>query len=93
MYITFVFGYNSGMIGDGETSIRNIANNTSWFRDTPHRWADASLPLAYAMACVEVVSKMQTKQEGFITRSLKHGVNQVQRKYTKCSCLICPAVR
>jgi len=32
-------------------------DNTSWFRDTPHYWAEASLPLAYAVACVEVVSK------------------------------------
>ena len=30
-------------------------NNTSWFRDTPHYWAEALLPLAYAVACVEVV--------------------------------------
>ena len=33
------------------------AGYTSWFRDTPHYWAQASLPLAYAVACVEVVSK------------------------------------
>jgi len=37
------------------------ANNPSWFRDTPHRWAQASLPLAYAMACVEVVSQKSEK--------------------------------
>jgi len=34
---------------------KNIANSDSWFRETPHYWAEASLPLAYAVACVEVV--------------------------------------
>lgn len=37
--------------------IKNVADNTSWFRGNPHHWATASLPLAYAVACVEVVSK------------------------------------
>ncbi len=41
--------------------IKNVANNDSWFRDTPHRWATASLPLAYAVASVEVVSKSSEK--------------------------------
>ncbi len=36
---------------------KKVADNTSWFRGDPHRWATASLPLAYAVACVEVVSK------------------------------------
>lgn len=36
-------------------------DDTSWFRDTPHYWAKASLPLAYAVACVEVVSKSSEK--------------------------------
>lgn len=34
-----------------------IGDNKSWFRDTPHYWAEGWLPLAYAVACVEVVSK------------------------------------
>lgn len=42
-------------------AIKNVANNDSWFRDDPHRWAQASIPLAYAVACVEVVSKMSPK--------------------------------
>jgi len=55
-----------GMENDGELTealkaIKNVAENDSWFRDTPHRWASASLPLAYAVACVEVVSKMLDK--------------------------------
>ena len=36
-------------------SIKNVMGNTSWFRDTPHYWAEGSLPLAYAVACVEIV--------------------------------------
>jgi len=45
----------------GQRGIKNLADNKSWFRDTPHYWAEASLPLAYAMACVEVVSKSSEK--------------------------------
>lgn len=33
----------------------------SWFRDTPHYWVEASLPLAYAVACVEVVCRNSEK--------------------------------
>jgi len=43
---------------DSLNVMKNVACNPSWFRDTPHYWAEASLPLAYAVACVEVVSKM-----------------------------------
>ncbi|MFC1897197.1 hypothetical protein ACFLX8_01305 [Chloroflexota bacterium] len=35
--------------------------NTSWFRDAPHRWASTSLPLTYAIACVEVVTENSEK--------------------------------
>jgi len=41
--------------------MNNVPDDTSWFRDTPHRWASASLPLAYAVACVEVVCKSSEK--------------------------------
>jgi len=47
----------NGELTEGLKSIKNVADSTSWFRDTPHYWAEASLPLAYAVACVEVVSK------------------------------------
>jgi|GEM_PF-2704577 len=40
---------------------KNMANNGSWLRDTPHYWAEASLHLAYAVACVEVVCKNSDK--------------------------------
>jgi hypothetical protein len=46
---------------EGPKAMKNIADDTSWFRDTPHYWAEASLPLAYAVACVEVVSKGSEK--------------------------------
>lgn len=46
---------------NGEDAIRRLINGTSWFRDTPHYWAEASLPLAYAVACVEVVCKNSEK--------------------------------
>jgi len=51
----------SFMKNNGRVAIRKVLENPSWFRDTPHYWAEASLPLAYAVACVEVVSKMSGK--------------------------------
>ena len=47
--------------GEAVKAIRNIADDASWFRDTPHYWASDSLRFAYAVACVEVVSKMSDK--------------------------------
>ena len=38
-------------------AISGDATSTRWFRDTPHRWATASLPLAYAVACIEEVCR------------------------------------
>lgn len=49
------------MKNSGQAVIRKVLENPSWFRDTPHYWAKASLPLAYAVACVEVVSEMSGK--------------------------------
>ena len=51
----------NGELTEALRSIKNVMDNTSWFRDTPHYWAEASLPLAYAVACVEVVSKSSEK--------------------------------
>ncbi len=53
----------------GESAIRKVANNTTWFRGDPHRWATASLPLAYAVACVEVVSK-ESNEAGAIYQQI-----------------------
>jgi len=52
---------HSNQLTEGLNEIKTVANNGSWFRDTPHYWAEASLPLAYAAACVEFVSKMSGK--------------------------------
>ena len=41
--------------------MKSAAADASWFRDTPHYWAEASLPLAYAVACVEAVCKRPEK--------------------------------
>ena len=46
---------------NSDAAIRRITSGPSWFRDTPHYWAEASLPLAYAVACVEVVSGSSEK--------------------------------
>jgi len=48
-------------MGTGEGAIGNIVSNQSWFRDAPYYWAEASLPLAYASACVEVVCRSSEK--------------------------------
>ncbi len=50
-----------GELREALKAIKNVTDNTSWFRDTPYYWAEASLPLAYAVACVEVVSKSSEK--------------------------------
>jgi hypothetical protein len=51
----------NGELTENLKAINNIVDDTSWFRDTPHYWAEASLPLAYAVACVEVVCKSSEK--------------------------------
>ena len=43
---------NNNDLAQSLNAIKNVAGNASWFREAPHRWADASLPLAYAIACV-----------------------------------------
>ena len=48
----------NGELREALKAIKNAAGNTSWFRDHPHRCATASLPLAHAVACVEVASEM-----------------------------------
>jgi len=48
----------NGELRENLKAIKNIVDDTSWFRGTPHYWAKASLPLAYAVACVEVAFKI-----------------------------------
>jgi hypothetical protein len=52
-------------------TIERVADNTSWFRGAPHRWAQASLPLAYTVASVEVVSKMSEKGKAIYQRLIE----------------------
>ena len=51
----------NGDLREALKAIKNVAESDSWFRGSPHRWASASLRLAYAVACVEVVSKSSEK--------------------------------
>lgn len=46
---------------EGTKAIKNRVDEKSWFRDSPHYWAEAWLPLAYAVACGEVVCKSSEK--------------------------------
>ena len=55
--------YDWSMIDRGAADGKSLLNETSWFRDTPHYWAQASLRFAYALACVEVVSRSSEKTE------------------------------
>jgi len=48
-------------MGKDDAAIGGPASDSSLFRDTPHYWAEASLPLAYAVPCVEVVSESSEK--------------------------------
>jgi hypothetical protein len=38
-----------------------VVEYASWFGDSPHYWAQASLPLAYDAACAEVVCRSSEK--------------------------------
>lgn len=49
------------MKNSGQAAIREVLENPSWFREDPHYWASASLPVVYAVACGEVVCKSSEK--------------------------------
>jgi len=51
----------NGELAEAVRAIKNVTDNTSWFRGTPYYWAEASLPFAYALACVEVVCRRSEK--------------------------------
>jgi len=64
--------------------IKNVADNPSWFGEYAHRWPLAALPLAYAMACVEIVSKNSAKA-GVIYRQIieawgKPGIDAIYKE-------------
>jgi hypothetical protein len=48
------YGKAKRIVTNGKRN-EDIVNNESWFNGIPYHWATASLPLAYAAACVEVV--------------------------------------
>jgi len=62
-------GWADGRIGqamekdgsEGRRGAKTGAKNDSWFKGSAHYWAEASLPLAYAVACVEVVCQGSEK--------------------------------
>jgi hypothetical protein len=60
-----------------------ITDNASWFRNDPHRWTTASLPLAYATACVEVVSKSSEKAASLYKQILEAWDNPGVTKISK----------
>jgi len=47
--------------GELAKDTKHIVNENSWFQENPHYWPEASLPLAYAVACVEVVCRNSEK--------------------------------
>lgn len=66
-----ILRYNSRIVDNGVGETRNVTRNKSWFRDSPHYWAEASLPFAYATACVEVVSKSSDKARTIYNRIIE----------------------
>jgi len=51
----------NGELTEALKAMKDVADNTSWFRGTSHCCARASLPIACAMSFVKVVSKMSGK--------------------------------
>ena len=54
---------NRGKLAEGVSAVKNVTGEMSWFRGTAYYWAEASLPFAHALACVEVVSKSSEAAE------------------------------
>jgi hypothetical protein len=48
--------------------IMSMHDNTSWFGENAYRWPSTALPVAYAMACVEVASKSSERLALFFTK-------------------------
>jgi len=75
-----------GELTEALKAIRNVADDTSWFRDTPHYWASDPLRFAYAVACVEVVCKSSEKARILYNRIIEAwsdaGIKAVSDKIT-----------
>ena len=57
-----------GELTEGVKGMKNTVDDASWFRNTPHYWIEASLPLAYAVACVEVVCQSSERARALYNR-------------------------
>ena len=51
--------------------IKSVADNASWFNEHAYRWPSASLPIAYAMACVEVAIEKSEKAGGLFQQIIE----------------------
>lgn len=51
------------MVDNGAGTVKGVSADRSWFRGIPHYWAEAWLPFAYAVACVEVFCESSEKTE------------------------------
>jgi hypothetical protein len=67
----------------GINAVKQIADNPSWFRSDPHRWMQSSLPLAYAVACVEVISKKSEKSGQIYRQLVEAWVFLASKEYPK----------
>jgi hypothetical protein len=63
----------NGELTEGLKAIKNVEEDNSWFRDIPYYWAEASLPFAYALACVEVVSRSSEKARALYNTIVEAG--------------------
>jgi len=77
--------YNSGMIDNGAAAGKSVVSDTSWFRDSPHYWAEASLSLAYAVACVEVVCQRSDKARILYNRIIEAWSEAGRRRHQRLS--------
>jgi hypothetical protein len=56
---------NNNDLNQALKAIGEVGYNTTWFRDHPHRWPIASLPVAYAGAIVDRSSLTNLKKKTF----------------------------
>ena len=59
---------HSDRLTQGLDEIKTVANNGSWCGDTPRYWAEALLPRAYAVGCLEVVCESPAKARALYKR-------------------------
>ena len=71
-------------LGRSPDVIESISDNPSWFGEHDYRWPTAALPIAYAMACVEVACESSEKAGGLFQKIIeacgKPGIKTVFEK-------------